>query len=214
MENSLLEPCDAKLGRDNTMVTKDFILRFEGPFGLTKTTEPLLFEHPVAKEPGLYLWVVPFLSGGYLITYVGETSTSFGQRVKDHCIQTVGGNYRICDPNLLVQGETRILWHGLWRKGTRDNMPEYLDQLEALAPIVRRLLSTEAVLVAPFISSRRLRQRLEGAIANHIKFQPAPASSVLPSDVRYFHRRTDEAPVTVAIECSCSVHGLPRVVEA
>ncbi|MFZ5453263.1 MAG: hypothetical protein ACOZF2_15500 [Thermodesulfobacteriota bacterium] len=195
------------------MTKIDFVLKFEGPFGLTRTSKHLLFDHPVSKEPGLYLWTIPYSGGGYLVTYVGETSTSFWQRIKDHLIQTVGGNYRICDPDLLVRGEAKVLWNGLWRKGTRDKMPEYLERLEEFVPVMLKLLQNEIVFVAPFRSERRLRQRLEGAIAKHIKSQPAPMSSVLPSDVRYYHRRVDEAPIMVTIEGHCHVHGLPRELE-
>jgi hypothetical protein len=196
------------------MTGKDIILRFEGPFGLTKPIEPILFEHPIAKEPGLYLLAIRYLSGGYLVTYVGETGGSFGQRIKEHLIQTLGGNYRICDPELLVQGEARVLWNGLWRKGTRDKFPEYLERIDELSPIIRKLLQIKVVFVAPFRNTRRLRQRLEGAIASHIKSQPTSVSSVLPYDIRYYLRRPDESPIEVTIECPCHVHGLPQELEA
>jgi hypothetical protein len=64
---------------------------------------------PLRKEPGLYFWTVPYSQRGYLVTYVGETSASFGQRIRDYLIQTVGGNYRIWDPDLRVQGEAKVL---------------------------------------------------------------------------------------------------------
>jgi len=194
----------------NVMINKDFILRFEGPFGLTKNKWPVLFEHPFAKESGLYLWAVPYIQGGYLVTYVGETGKTFGRRMKDHFIQTVGGNYRICDPDLLVKGETKVLWNGLWRKGTRDKLSEYLEKLEELAPIIQKGLQTEIVFLALIKSDRRLRQRIEGAIAGHIKSQAPPILSVLPQDVRYYQRSADEEAVNVFIECSCNIHGLPR----
>jgi hypothetical protein len=195
------------------MKKQDLVLRFAGPFGFVKHSGPLLFEQPVAQEPGLYLWTVPYRQGGYLVTYVGETGASFSQRFRDHLIQTVSGNYRIWDPDLQGQGKVLLLWHGLWQKGTREKLPEYLDRLEEFAPIIRKRLQTEAVFVAPLRSERRLRQRVEGAIAEHIKAQPAPVSSLLPSDIRYYRRRADEEPVTVVIECRCHVHGLPRTLE-
>jgi hypothetical protein len=196
------------------MTTKDFILNFEGPFGLTKSLVPLLFDHPIAKESGLYLWTVPYFQGGYLVTYIGETCTSFGQRIKEHLIQLMGGNYRICDPDLIVKGKVEVLWNGLWRKGTRDKMPEYLERLEEFTPNLRKLLQIKVVFVAPFKTTRRLRQRLEGALAKHIKSQPAPVSSVLPLDIRYYQRKADETPVTMAIKCHCHIHGLPKELEA
>jgi len=192
---------------------KTFMLKFEGPFGLIRNSEPFLFDQAKAKEPGIYLWTVPYCRGGYLVSYIGETSASFGQRLKDHLIQTVGGNYRICDPDSLMRGEPRVLWNGLWRKGTRDKFHEYIERFEELAPVIRKLLQIEVVFVAPFRSERRLRQRLEGAIAKHIRSQPSPVSAVLPSDVRYYQRRIDETPITATVECHCQVLGLPQELE-
>jgi hypothetical protein len=195
------------------MTENNLILEFDGPFGLTSDSEPFLFVQPEAKEPGIYLWAVPYFQGGYLVTYVGETNASFGQRLKDHLIQTVGGNYRICDPDSMMRGEPQILWNGLWRKGTRDKFHEYIARFEELGPVIRKLLQIEVVFVAPFRSERRLRQRLEGAIAKHIRSQPAPVSAVLPSDVRYYYRKAHETPVPVIVECHCHVLGLPQKLE-
>ena len=164
---------------------KNLVLKFEGPFGLTSNSETFLFDQTKANEPGIYLWTVPYYRGGYLVSYVGETSASFRQRIKDHLIQTVGGNYRICDPDSLGRGEPKVLWNGLWRKGTRDKFHEYIQRLEELAPVIKKLLEIEVVFVAPLQSEKRLLQRIEGAIAMYIRSQPAPMSSVLPSDVRY-----------------------------
>lgn len=96
------------------------ILNFEGPYGLTKDNEKILFQEEISKKSGIYLWATPYNNGGLLINYIGETSISFWQRNKDHMIQTMGGNYRICDPDALLKGVEKILWNGLWRKGTRD----------------------------------------------------------------------------------------------
>jgi hypothetical protein len=189
---------------------EDFVLKFEGPFGLIKNVKPHLFEHPIAKVSGLYLWTVPYHHGGYLVTYVGETGFAIGRRIKEHLIQTVGGNYRITDPALSIKGESKILWNGLWRRGTREKLPNYIDHLEEFAPIIRKTLQTEVIFIAPLQSDRRLRQRIEGAIAQHIKIQPLPASSLLPLDIRYNPRKKEEVPISVIIECASSIHGLPE----
>jgi len=129
-------------------------------------------------------------------------------------IQTVGGNYRISDPDLLQQGVDRILWNGLWRKGTRDRMPEYLQRLVEFAPTIQRLFALERVFVVPFHSERRLRQRIEAALADHIKTQPAPISSLLPEDIRYYARRKGKEPVRVHMRSDELIIGLPCDLEA
>ena len=190
------------------------VVQFEGPFSLATKSRPLLFEAPIAEEPGIYLWTIPYGSGGYLVSYVGETGASFGRRLKDHVIQTMGGNYRICDTALLVEGQAKVLWNGLWRQGTRDRLLEYLEQAEHLAPLARRELELTAVFAAPLHLPDRLRRRIESALAAHIRNQGAPASSLLPGDIRYYPRREAEEPVHVEIRCLELVHGLPSFVEA
>jgi hypothetical protein len=62
-------------------------------------------------------------------------------------------------------------------------MPEYLDCFVDLAPAIKKFLEMVRVLVSPFEGEKRIRQRIEGALAAHIKNQEAPASSLLPKDV-------------------------------
>jgi hypothetical protein len=65
-------------------------LYFEGPFSLCGNQEKIVFQDVLSKQPGLYLWTVPYVRGGLIITYIGETRISFGNRLKEHMIQTVG----------------------------------------------------------------------------------------------------------------------------
>ena len=190
------------------------VAEFDGPFGLASRTHPLLFEQPIAAKPGIYLWTIPFQHGGYLVSYVGETSASFGRRMMDHVTQTMGGNYRVCDADLLPMGQVKVLWNGLWRPGTRDKMLEYLAQAEHLAPLARRELELTLVFAAPLELPGRLRRRIEGAVAHHIKSQQPPASALLPGDIRYHRRNKSEQPVRCEIPCRQLVHGLPTSVEA
>jgi hypothetical protein len=196
------------------MFTAENVLQFSGPFGLTEGHVPVLFEDPCSMQPGIYFWTVPYVKGGLIITYVGETSSTFGRRMKEHMIQTVGGNYRISDPELLLQGVDHVLWNGLWRKGTQDKMPEYLERLVDLAPAIERTFGLARIFVAPFHSPKRLRQRIEASLAQHIRNQPPPGSSLLPGDIRYYQRRTGEEPVLVHVQCREHVLGLPCDIEA
>jgi len=64
-----------------------------------------ILSHPLASSPGIYLWVVA-VDAGYLVEYVGQTGVSFGKRMKDHIVQTLGGNYRICSTELVCSPGT------------------------------------------------------------------------------------------------------------
>ena len=189
-------------------------LRFKGPFVLAGSDAPLIFSDSVAQEAGIYLWAVPYVGGGLVVTYVGETHSAFGQRMKEHAIQTLGGNYRVSDPDLLRQGVDRVLWNGLWRSGTRDRLPEYLERFVELAPVIRRQLMSLRVLIAPLQTETRVRRRIEATIANHIKRQAPPASALLPRDVRYHGRREPEEAIFVHVSSDVEVLGLPAALEA
>ena len=150
---------------------------------------------PCLRKPaecGIYLWAIPYHRGGYLVSYVGETGVSFWQRTKEHLIQTMGGNYRISDPNRLVEGEAKTVWNGLWRRDTRDRMLEYLERAEELTPIARRELQLTVVFVAPLEVDGRTRQRIEAGIALEIRKQRASSPNLLPDDIRYRPRRESD----------------------
>ena len=192
------------------MAGTEFNLLLHGPYGLCGTHEKIIFYEPIGKEAGIYFWTVPYYQGGSIVNYIGETGESFKRRLKEHMIQTAGGNYRICDPDFEVQGVEHVLWNGLWRKGTRDRMPEFISRIMELAPVIKKSLEIAEIYVAPFKSEKRIRQRIEGAIADYIKTQPAPASNLLPKDIRYYNRGKDEEPVSVSISGGDALLGMPE----
>ena len=188
-------------------------LKFYGPYTICSEENDVLHDCPYASDEGIYLWAVRMNSGSYRILYIGETSTSFYKRTKDHLIQTLGGNYLICDPEAMVFGRSEILWKGLWRKGTRNKLPEFLSRYESLAPKIKKFIFIQKLFVASIKIDRRLRKRIEGALAFAIR-EDAEASSLLPNDIRYIRRRDDEDPVLVSISAERKIEGLPERVYA
>jgi hypothetical protein len=184
-------------------------LNVHGPFVLCSRDLDILENCPLANEAGIYFFGVRQLSGKFAISYVGETSTSFYKRLKEHVIQTLGGNYRVCEPEAMKKGKQVIVWNGLWRKGTRNQMPEFLRRYSDLAPVIRASLLVQKVFIIPFQVERRLRQRIEGSIASALRDDPS-ASILLPEDIRFCPRRKDEEPVLVEIRVSKIILGLPE----
>ena len=185
-------------------------LNVKGPFGLTGKHDRILFQEPESSQSGIYFWTVPYVEGGYLVHYIGETGKSFGERQKEHMIHTMGGNYRIWGSNELGRGNSVIIWHGLWLKGTRDKMSDFLDQLPAIAPEIQKYLRSQVIFTAKVNAESRIRQRIEGAIALYFRGLLAPAASILPEEIRYFRRRESEKAVKVLIECPFPIHGMPK----
>ena len=183
-------------------------IHFHGPYGLAGQHEKMLFGESISQEAGVYLWTVR-TPDGFLVEYVGQTGESFAKRTKDHMIHTFGGNYRVCDPQLMRQGQLKVVWLGLWRRGTKDKMPEFAQRYLSLAPAIQEYLEAVELFLAPIVGNRRLRERIEGAIAHVIREQSAPASSLLSPDIRYRSRTQGEVPVSIDIVCDQAVLGLP-----
>ena len=157
---------------------------------------------------GIYIWAIKTDSGSDRVNYVGETSTSFYRRHKEHLIQVLGGNYQILEPAAMKSGRMEIVWNGLWRKGTRHRFSEFLSQYESLSAIIKEYVLSLKVFVAPLKVERRIRQRIEGAIAATIK-KDKEASSLLPDDIRYYSSRPGKKAIVVSISADQGIDGLP-----
>ncbi len=155
------------------------------------------------------MWAVKMFSNYFRVTYIGETGTSFYKRTKEHVIQTLGGNYQICDPDAMQRGESIVVWNGLWRKGYRDKFPEFLRRYEGIATVIKGALSVQNIFVAPMDVDSRTRKRIEGALAFAVR-NNKDASSLLPKDIRYFKNKEDESPIAISIEAQSKIEGLPR----
>lgn len=187
-------------------------LHFHGPFPLLGPSGDVLSECPCQTEAGIYLWAVQQLTGSYRISYIGETEKSFHDRMKEHIIQTLGGNYRICEADPLRQGIQRIVWDGLWRRGTRHRTLEFFYRYEELAPLVKQHLLWQSIFLAPWKGEVRLRRRIEGALALHLRAD-GEASSLLPDDIRFAVRRRGEKPVSVIFHIDSRIEGFPQQLE-
>ena len=177
-----------------------------------------VFDSEISHKKGIYFWTVKF-KDGYLIDYIGKTVRNFRQRMKEHLIHTFGGNYRICDSELLRQGKEKILWNGLWRKGTRDKMCEFIKKLEneEFVNAIKRYVEIHDIFLAPFEFNKddnwkkRQLTLIEGNLAKIIKESEPPISNLLPKDVRYVYRRKPfEKEFIVEIECAKNILGLPK----
>ena len=159
------------------------------------------------------MWALKMPDGNYRVTYIGETGTSFYQRTKEHVIQQLGGNYGISDPKALQEGRSEIVWNGLWRKGTRDKLPEFFRRCEELAPIAKAFLIAHWVFVAPLDCERRLRRRIEGAIALALR-KGQIGAELLADDVRYYGRKPNAEPMEIAVTTDCNIDGFPLLIAA
>ena len=73
-------------------------LQFHGPFAWVHADDALfIFDAEISKNPGIYLRTFETLEG-HLVWYVGQTRTSFHQRMKEHFKDQMSGSYQVYDP--------------------------------------------------------------------------------------------------------------------
>ena len=186
-------------------------IEFYGPYPFCTEDKDVLAECPYSQQSGIYLWVAEMPDCQYRISYIGLTTRSFYDRIKEHMLYQLGGYYRIYDPEALKKGELRIIWGGLWGKGRHDKYPDFWSQYIQLAPYAKELLSIQRILIAPLQCDKRLLTRIEGGIAKTIR-ECSESSSLLPQDVHYQYRINTETPVGVKLTLPCPVQGLPSTI--
>lgn len=184
---------------------------FEGPHVFCSETQDVMADCTHRKEAGIFFTAVQ-VGDTFRVTHIGQTGTSFYARLKEHVIQTLGGNFRICDPHALMRGEIKVLWDGLWRPGTHARLPEFLRDGPRLLEAARNCFKLEKVFVAPLEAPDRMRRRIEGAIAKQIR-KDKVASSLFPPDVRYLPRLSTETAVVLRIVTPRKILGLPEQLE-
>lgn len=184
-------------------------IRWCGPYKWYGTNKDVLFTQPEAKRFGIYLWTVPFKKQ-YLTYYVGETGKSFAERFKQHSRDCLDGFYRIFDPHHLAAGEKRLIWGGMWKPERKDPsiMLEFLNQYSELSPVIYEYLGLFRIFLAPLDVERRIRQRIEAAIATRLREQPGLIGEFQDEGIRYLPKRTDEEPITVRLTAYEPILGL------
>ena len=130
----------------------DINIEFHGPFKLSANDDVSLFQNELSHLAGIYLLASQY-DDGYLVYYIGETGQSFHTRLKDHVIQFFGGNYRIWKPEKFKKGEKEIFWNGMWKKGTRSRVPEFIDRSVELVSTIKQFVQLVGVILTHSLKS-------------------------------------------------------------
>lgn len=169
-----------------------------------------LLLNPIGKEKGIYLWTIPF-ENKYLVHYVGETGVSFAYRTMEHIKNYLQGQYTLYEPEEFAKGKKIQLWSGMWkeRKSNPAVMHEFLQKYPEFSTKYFDFLTLLRFFAIPVESSRRVRQRIESAIARHLYKQPGIVGAFQDKGVRYLPRRSDEIPMLLKIKSSVRIISMP-----
>lgn len=184
-----------------------------GPFKLSENSSKNIFNSDYSELFGIYIFTIKY-NNGYLCYYIGETGVSFFKRLKEHIIQYFGGNYRILNPAKLKKGVKEIIWNGMWRKGTRNLIPEYIDKSTKIVSSTKKLLKLFEVFVIPFESDARTRKRIEGSLSKYLLKQPPPVGSFQDDDIRYVLRKENEEKINIKFIVQETIFGFPLDITA
>ena len=159
-------------------------LDFVGPFGWFGAPDQMLFNQPAADQYGIYIWGV-VRPNGLLVYYVGETGKSFKERHKVHLREYRNGYWVVFDSDAFANGHQEIIWGGLKQQSTKCSPEEWSERKKELTPKIESYLNTLCIFLAPITLEKLVRQRIESAIAAHIKSQEHPIGKFIGADMRY-----------------------------
>ena len=190
---------------------KEYELLWQGPFLIYGRDSDTIYDRPVARGQGIYLWTIEH-NDSFMVDYVGETGHSFAQRTKEHIQAYLSGEYRILDPDLFVTGIKKYIWEGLWRKERRYKISKFIDRQMELLPVIHKLLMSYRLFVAPFkTKEKRSRKRIESALVQHIKSSSREAAEFYDDVSKYeWSRWEEEEELLVRIKSPVSIIGLPK----
>ena len=169
----------------------------------------LVFKSEHAHKPGIYLFTVPY-KDSQLVYYVGETGKSLAERIIVHTKEYLSGTYRFYDPEKFSKGQKELVWAGTWMKGTKDKLPEFLENYDKYLPLLMEFLSVMCLMLAPLDTDYRTRRWIEGAIARELLSQPDPIGSFQETDIRYWKRKDSEPEIEVTFSSKVNILGLPK----
>ena len=205
---------DPRISGGVKIVMQTVNLEFHGPLAWVPSDDAaFIFDSEISKNPGIYLWTVE-TSEGHLIWYVGQTRTSFHQRMKEHFKEQMSGSYEVYDPVLLAQGERKRVWPGYYGRKENRRIPEFLDEMPFLCAAMVELAKITRFFVAPMEGDRRLHRRVEGGIGRYLREQPGVVGEYIDKALRYESPRFEgEDPLELSIKCPRKVRGMPNRLE-
>jgi len=185
---------------------------FEGPYSWDPGVgQTCLYDAPVARQRGVYLWTVP-QGDGFLGHYVGMTGSSFGRRMEEHRRMMIACEYRVYEAAAFRSGVLRTRWPGCFGSDRRS-VRECHEHAEALLPEQMEIIRAIRFFVAPMEVGRRLMERIEATLDASIRSGAGTAGSFLER-VRMKPRRESEPPVSCRVRASRAILGLPAQVAA
>ena len=103
-----------------------------------------------------------------------------------------------------------MIWPGVYDKDHPATLEQYAERLPEIAEALDRFVHLIRFHLAPIVADKRVRERIEAALADHFLNQEGLVGEFQEKGVNYARRRADETPLTLTITSSVHIRGLPR----
>lgn len=191
------------------MPSDPIVVRFHGPLSwLGNDDTACIFTAEWGKKAGIYLWTVE-TELGELVYYVGQTGRSFSVRMAEHFKEHFSGGYHLYSPGEFVKGTKNLLWPGRYDPERKTTVAEFVQNYDALTGPIEKLTRLYRFHVAPLECNRRLRERIEAGLANHLCEQEGVVGGFQDKGIRYSKRLDMEEPVQISLMADAILRGLP-----
>jgi hypothetical protein len=190
---------------------RSIVVEFKGPFSWASSGGvPYIAETKIGQEEsGVYLWTVQ-LDEGELMYYVGQTGRVFEKRMLEHFRQHMSGGYHLYEPEEFSQDRKVLLWPGRYGPDREPSVSLFIEHFPELASAIGDLARLYRFYLAPLECSKRLRERIEAAIADHLYAQPGIVGEFQDQGITYRPRWDSEEPIQAVIRCGDKLIGLPK----
>jgi hypothetical protein len=122
--------------------------------------------------------------------------------------------YHVYSPAELARGEKVALWPGHYDAMDRKSISECIAQYPRLTTQIGELTHMYRFFLAPLSSEKRVRKRIEAAIADALYNCPGLPGAFQDRGIHYDRSRPHEAPFTFAVRTPVALMGLPEQIEA
>lgn len=165
---------------------------------------------PIPEQPGVYLQTVEY-QDGYLIYCAGITRRAVPTRFHEHTRKYLAADYNVLDIEAMRQGIRKEIWKGWgWSPVKRT---EFETRKTEIINAVGRQLAGFRVFVAKVGCERRILERIEGSVMNHLYRQPQPFCDIPDKGMMLAPRWPNEVALVGRNTCASLLHCLPQYLE-
>jgi len=179
-------------------MTKNIIsldINWEGPFRWPRN---VVEDANFPDYPGIYLWTIEYIHGGYIIYAAGITRRTIHKRFQEHTHNIRNGIYTLFDLEAMKQGQRKEIWHGFWmgKRSPKKEKEFELRRLE-LEELANHHLDTIIVFTAEVSVEDRILERLEASVMENLYNLPKPLSEIPDRGMQLSPRWDSESPIDV-----------------